>query len=180
MINAMNADMPFDQFTIEQLAGDLLPDPTIAQKIATGFHRQSTCNVEAGVDPEQNRINQVMDRINTTGMVWLGTTLECAQCHDHKYDPLTQKDFYSLFAFFNSLDGNAMDGNKADHAPALRVQSPEQLAEIARLKSQVEQTRKQIAAAVAAIDYVEPKDAPRPAPVEPKEFVSMMSAPASR
>ncbi len=102
VINALNADQPFDQFTVEQLAGDLLPDATIDQKIATGFHRLTTCNVEAGVDPEENRTNQVADRVTTTGTVWLGTTLECARCHNHKYDPFTQQDFYQLFAFFNN------------------------------------------------------------------------------
>ena len=102
VIDAMNTDMPFNQFTIEQLAGDLLPSPTLAQKIATGFHRTPTCNVEAGVDPEENRTNQVVDRVNTTGIVWLGTSLECAQCHSHKYDPFSQEEYYQLFAFFNN------------------------------------------------------------------------------
>lgn len=102
VIAAMNADMPFDQFTIEQFAGDLLPEATLDQRIATGFHRCTTCNVEAGVDPEENRVNQIIDRVNTTGTVWLGTTLECAQCHNHKYDPFTQQDYYQLFAFFNN------------------------------------------------------------------------------
>lgn len=102
VIEALNTGMPFDQFTIEQLAGDLLPDATLDQKIATGFHRTVTCNVEAGVHPEQNRVNQVVDRVNTTGTVWLGVTMECAQCHDHKYDPFTMKDYYGLFAYFNN------------------------------------------------------------------------------
>ena len=102
VIRAFNSDMPFDQFVIEQLAGDLLPDATVDQKIATGFHRTPTCNVEAGVDPEGNRVNQVLDRVNTTGTVFLGTTLECCQCHDHKYDPFTQTDYYRLFAYFNN------------------------------------------------------------------------------
>ncbi|MBX3439295.1 MAG: DUF1553 domain-containing protein, partial [Planctomycetaceae bacterium] len=101
VVDALNRDMPFDQFTIEQIAGDLLPQPTLAQQIATGFHRCTTCNVEAGVDPEENRVNQIVDRVNTTGIVWLGTSLECAQCHNHKYDPFTQQDYYELFAFFN-------------------------------------------------------------------------------
>ncbi|MEZ6064843.1 MAG: DUF1549 domain-containing protein [Planctomycetaceae bacterium] len=101
VINAMNNDLPYDQFTISQLAGDLLPDATIDQRVATGFHRCTTCNVEAGVDPEENRVNQLIDRVNTTGTVWLGTTLECAQCHNHKYDPFTQQDYYQLLAFFN-------------------------------------------------------------------------------
>jgi hypothetical protein len=102
VIDAMNADMPFDQFTIEQLAGDLLPQSTVSQKIATGFHRTPTCNVEAGVHPEENRVNQVVDRVNATGLTWLGTTLECAQCHSHKYDPFSQEEYYKLFAFFNN------------------------------------------------------------------------------
>ncbi|MCB9952579.1 MAG: PSD1 domain-containing protein [Planctomycetaceae bacterium] len=102
VINAMNNDMPFDQFTIEQIAGDLIPNATLQQKIATGFHRCTTCNVEAGVDPEENRVNQVIDRVNTTGMVWLGTSLECCQCHNHKYDPFTMQDYYQIFAYFNN------------------------------------------------------------------------------
>jgi hypothetical protein len=102
VIEAMNADMPFDQFTIEQLAGDLLANATPSQKIGTGFHRTVTCNVEAGVHPEENRVNQIFDRVNTTATVWLGTTMECAQCHKHKYDPFDMKDYYGLFAFFNN------------------------------------------------------------------------------
>lgn len=102
IIRALNADMPFDQFTIEQIAGDLLPAATIDQQIATGFHRCTTVNVEAGTDEEENRTNQVIDRVNVTGTVWLGTTLECCQCHNHKFDPFTQRDYYQFFAFFNS------------------------------------------------------------------------------
>lgn len=102
VIRALNDGMPFDQFSIEQLAGDLLPDATVDQKIATGFHRTVTCNVEAGVHPEENRTNQVADRVNTTGTVWMGVTMECAQCHAHKYDPFTMEDYYGLFAYFNN------------------------------------------------------------------------------
>ncbi len=102
VIDALNGNTPFDRFTIEQLAGDLLPNATLDQKIATGFHRTVTCNVEAGVHPEENRTNQVVDRVNTTATVWLGTTMECAQCHDHKYDPFSTKEYYELFAYFNN------------------------------------------------------------------------------
>lgn len=102
VIRAFNSDQPFDQFVIDQIAGDLRPGATIAQKIATGFHRMTTCNVEAGVHPEANRTNQIIDRVNTTATVFLGTTMECAQCHDHKYDPFSQKDYYQLFAYFNN------------------------------------------------------------------------------
>tara|TARA_R110000850_G_scaffold96999_12_gene202676 strand:- start:839 stop:3922 length:3084 start_codon:yes stop_codon:yes gene_type:complete len=112
VIDAFNSDMPFDQFTIEQLAGDLLPNATLDQKIATGFHRTVTCNVEAGVHPEENRTNQVVDRVNTTGTVWLGTTLGCVQCHDHKYDPFTTKDYYGMFAFFNNTPLEVDNGGK--------------------------------------------------------------------
>jgi len=104
VIRAFNDDMPFDQFTIEQLAGDLLPNATPAQKIATGFNRCPTVNVEAGTDQEENRVNQVLDRVNTTATVWLGSTIQCAQCHDHKYDPISQKEYYQLFAFFNNTE----------------------------------------------------------------------------
>jgi len=102
VINALNADLPFDQFTIEQLAGDLLPDATMPQKIATGFHRNTQINQEGGIDPEQFRIESVMDRVNTTATAWLGATLACAQCHDHKFDPFTQREYYQFYAFFNS------------------------------------------------------------------------------
>ena len=111
VIKALNADMPFDQFTIEQLAGDLLPGATEQQRIATGFNRCSPCNVEAGTDPEENRVNQVFDRVNTLGAVWLGSTLECAQCHDHKYDPISRHDYYGLFAFFNQTELEADRAN---------------------------------------------------------------------
>ena len=102
VVDALNGDMPFDRFTIEQMAGDLLPEATVRQKVATGFHRCTTVNVEAGVDEEENRVLAVIDRVNSTSTVWLGTTLECAQCHDHKYDPFSQKEYYQLFAFFNN------------------------------------------------------------------------------
>lgn len=102
VIRVFNQGMPFDEFVMDQLAGDLRPNATSDQRIATGFHRMTTCNVEAGVHPEANRVNQVVDRVNTTATVFLGTTLECAQCHDHKYDPFSQKDYYRFFAYFNN------------------------------------------------------------------------------
>ena len=104
VIEALNRDMPFDQFTIEQIAGDLLPNATAEQKVATGFHRNTLANRESGIDNEQTRVEQVVDRTNTVGTVWLGLTVGCAQCHDHKYDPLKQKEYYQLFAFFNNAE----------------------------------------------------------------------------
>jgi mono/diheme cytochrome c family protein len=104
VIDAFNRDLPFDQFTIEQIAGDLLPKPTLAQKTATGFHRNTMTNTEGGTDDEEFRVAAIVDRVNTTMAVWMGTTIACCQCHNHKYDPFTQKEFYRLFAFFNSTE----------------------------------------------------------------------------
>jgi mono/diheme cytochrome c family protein len=104
VIDAFNADLPFDQFTIEQMAGDLLPDGTLPQKIATGFHRNTLINEEGGIDLEQFRVESIVDRVNTTGSVFLGLTVGCAQCHDHKFDPISQREYYQLFAFFNNAD----------------------------------------------------------------------------
>lgn len=118
VIDAINKDLPFDQFTIEQLAGDLLEKPTLSQKIATGFHRNTLSNTEAGVDLELYRTKEIVDRVNTTGMVWLGLTLGCAECHDHKHDPISQKEFYQIYSFFN----NATESS-------VKVQNPWEAAE---------------------------------------------------
>src|SRR6185436_19843454 len=109
VITALNRDLPYDRFVVEQLAGDLLPNPTIDQQIATGFQRNTQINQEGGIDAEQFRVESVIDRVNTTGTAFLGLTIGCAQCHDHKFDPITQRDYYRLFAFFNSTveDGHA-------------------------------------------------------------------------
>ena len=114
VVNAINADMPFDRFTAEQLAGDLMPNATLDQKIATGFHRNTQFNTEGGIDAEQFRIEGIIDRVGTTGTVWLGLTVACAQCHNHKFDPIAQKEYYRLFAFFNNCD-----------EPELRLGTPE-------------------------------------------------------
>ncbi len=104
VVDAINRDLPYDQFSIEQIAGDLLEKPTLEQLIATGFHRNTLRNTEAGVDLELYRTKEVVDRVNTTGTIWLGLTLACAECHDHKHDPVSQHDFYQLYAFFNNAD----------------------------------------------------------------------------
>ncbi len=116
VIDAINRDLPFDQFTIEQIAGDLLPNPTINQITATGFHRNAALNTEAGVDKEEARFQNLADRVNTTGRVWMGLTVGCAQCHTHKYDPITIRDYYSLYAFFNNTEDRDEVSTKA---PAL-------------------------------------------------------------
>ncbi|MEQ9410024.1 MAG: PSD1 and planctomycete cytochrome C domain-containing protein [Fuerstiella sp.] len=122
VIDAYNSNMPFDQFTIEQFAGDLLPDTDEQHILATCFHRNHMHNGEGGRDPEESRVEYVMDRVNTVGTVWLGLTLGCAQCHSHKYDPITQAEYYQLNAFFNSIDENGKAGGGA--GPFLKVRSP--------------------------------------------------------
>lgn len=114
VVAAFNKNMPFDQFTIEQFAGDLLPDATDEQRLATCFHRNHMHNGEGGRDPAESRVDYVLDRTNTMGTLWLGLTLGCTQCHDHKFDPISQRDYYSLTAFFNSIaeDGKAGGGAK--------------------------------------------------------------------
>src|SRR5207237_7205239 len=109
VIDALNRDLPFDQFAITQLAGDLLPDATLEQKIATGFHRNTQINQEGGIDKEQFRIESIIDRVNTTGAAFLGLTIGCAQCHDHKFDPISQREYYQLFAFFNNTEEPSME-----------------------------------------------------------------------
>lgn len=113
VVESFNKNKPFDQFTIEQFAGDLLPEATPEQILATCFHRNHMTNGEGGRDPEESRIDYVIDRVNTTGTVWLGLTLGCTQCHSHKFDPISQHEYYSLFAFFNSLDENGKAGGGA-------------------------------------------------------------------
>jgi hypothetical protein len=122
VIQSFNANQPFDQFTIEQFAGDLLTDATPEQILATCFHRNHMTNGEGGRDPEESRIDYVIDRVNTTGTVWLGLTLGCTQCHSHKFDPISHQDYYSLFAFFDSVDEDGKAGTAAK--PYLKYKSP--------------------------------------------------------
>jgi len=123
VIRALNADLPFDQFTTHQLAGDLLPNATLDQKVATGFHRNTSFNEEGGTDPEQFRVERTVDRANTTGAVWLGLTVGCAQCHTHKYDPITHHDYFRFYAFFDSCDEPTMPmgGNAAMEATITKL-----------------------------------------------------------
>jgi mono/diheme cytochrome c family protein len=112
VVRALNSDLPFDKFTVQQLGGDLLPDATVEQRSATGFHRNTLTNREGGADPEEDRTKQTVDRTNTTGTVWLGLTVGCANCHTHKYDPITQREYFGLYGFFNNIDevDVALDG----------------------------------------------------------------------
>ncbi|MGB8169944.1 MAG: DUF1553 domain-containing protein [Chthoniobacteraceae bacterium] len=126
VIKALNENMPFDQFTIEQLAGDLLPNPTNEQLIATGFHRNHMINGEGGRLPEESRVDYVMDRVETTGTVWMGLTLNCCRCHDHKFDPIKQREYYQLSAYFNSIEETGGNDDRGYAKPVLSMATPEE------------------------------------------------------
>ncbi|HYM11841.1 MAG TPA: DUF1549 domain-containing protein, partial [Bryobacterales bacterium] len=135
VIDAFNRNMPFDEFTIEQLAGDLLPHPTRSQLIATGFNRNHMINFEGGAIPDEYQVEYVVDRVETTSVTWMGMTLGCARCHDHKYDPLKQRDFYRFYAFFNTIPEKGLDGRKGNAAPLIQLPSSEQERELSEVKT---------------------------------------------
>jgi hypothetical protein len=135
VINAFNRNLKFDQFTIEQLAGDLLPGATVEQKIASGFNRNHMINFEGGAIPEEYQVEYVVDRVETTANVWMATTLGCARCHSHKYDPITQKEFYQFFAFFNTVSEEGLDGKTGNAKPFLTLPSEEQKTRLEELTS---------------------------------------------
>jgi hypothetical protein len=147
VINALNTDMPFDQFTLEQLAGDLLPNATQDQIVATAFHRNTMQNDEGGTDNEEYRVAAVIDRVNTTMQVWMATTMGCCQCHTHKYDPFPHREYYELFAFFNQT----ADEDRYDQEPLLLTPTPEQKQLKAELDRQLEAVNKEYDAQVAAL-----------------------------
>ncbi len=153
VIDALNRDMPFDRFTIEQVAGDMLPNPTTDQLIASGFHRNAMTNEEGGVDPEETRYEVLVDRVNTTATVWLGTTLGCAQCHNHKYDPFTQKDYYRMMAFFqNSYYDSRTFGDGTRYFEAtMDVPTPEQEAKRKKIQEEIDRLDATLKADNAAI-----------------------------
>ncbi len=153
LIDAFNADMPFDQFTREQLAGDLLPNPTSDQLLATAMHRNTMVNEEGGTDDEEFRIAAVKDRVDTTLQVWMGLTMGCAKCHSHKYDPLPHREYYQFYAFFNQT----ADSDKGDESPTAPTPTKEQTeklqqvnAEIAALQKQIEKPTPEIQAELTA------------------------------
>jgi hypothetical protein len=143
VIAAYNDNKPFDRFTIEQLAGDLLPHPTVDQLLATAFHRNTMTNSEGGTDNEEFRVAAVVDRVNTTIQVWMGLTMGCAQCHTHKYDPITQTEYYQVFAIFN----NTADADREDEYPWLIEFTDGERQRIAALEQQIAQLEAQQAAA---------------------------------
>ncbi len=155
VIHALNADMPFDRFTREQIAGDLLPDPTLDQLIATGFHRNTMTNTEGGTDDEEFRAAAVIDRVNTTMEVWMGVTMGCVQCHSHKYDPIQHEEYFGVYAFFNQTE----DADRPDDAPAIKAPTQEHQQEIERLEQQAQAAREALVEA-GQQPFIAPKDKP--------------------
>ena len=157
VIDAFNRNLPFDRFTIYQLAGDLLPDATLEQKIATGFNRNHMINFEGGAIPEEYQVAYIVDRINTTSTVWLGLTMGCAQCHDHKYDPITQKEYYQFFALFHNLPEKGLDGQKGNAEPVLRLPSREQQARLDTLAADIKTAQARLVAPWPEVDQAQPE-----------------------
>jgi Protein of unknown function (DUF1553)/Protein of unknown function (DUF1549)/Concanavalin A-like lectin/glucanases superfamily/Planctomycete cytochrome C len=152
VIDAFRSNMPFDRFTVEQIAGDLLPDATVSQKVATGFHRNHRTSAEGGIVDEEFRVDYVADRVETTSTVWLGTTVGCARCHDHKYDPITQKEYYQLFAFFNNTPDRGFVYNFGNEPPFIQAPLPDQKTKLEAADRKVEAARAKLASLQPAAD----------------------------
>jgi hypothetical protein len=183
VIHAFNANKPFDQFTVEQLAGDLLPHSTVEQRMASAFHRNGPTSSEGGADAKEYAAKYAVDRVNTTASTWLGVTLQCAECHDHKYDPFTTREYYQLLAFFNQVPENVLE-RTLHVAPVMAAPTPEQEAELAALTRQAEVLEQQWAAAASASASAPPEPEPGPgsgsasAPLEAADGVDADAADA--
>ncbi len=151
VIRAFNENKPFDQFIVEQLAGDLLPNPTPDQIVATGFNRCHVSTSEGGSIEEEVYVRNIVDQVDTNGTVFMGLSTGCARCHDHKYDPIRAKDYYQLFAFFNNIDGPALDGNSAKWEPTVPVPTTAQRKTLAAIDGEIAAIQKSIATETARV-----------------------------
>ncbi|MCH8828829.1 MAG: PSD1 domain-containing protein [Planctomycetes bacterium] len=171
VIDAFNRNMPFDRFTVEQIAGDLLPNPTLAQKVATGFNRCNVTTSEGGSIAEEYRVRYAVDRIEAIGTVFLGLTVGCAVCHEHKFDPISHREFYSLFAFYANTADRAMDGNALLPPPSVKVPTPEQLRQQQQFKTQIAELAQTIRTKLASVKYTEPRRPQIVKQPKPREIV---------
>jgi len=150
VINAFNRNLPFDRFTIEQLAGDLLPDATVDQQIATGFNRNHMINFEGGAIPEEYQVEYVIDRVEATSTTFMGLTMGCARCHSHKFDPISHKEFYQFYAFFNSVPEQGLDGRLGNARPVLPLPSADQKARLTEVEALIKTRETALADAIVA------------------------------
>jgi hypothetical protein len=152
VVRAMNSNVPWDRFTLMQIAGDMLPEATLDDQIASGFNRCHVTTNEGGSITEEVHIRNVVDRVSTTGSVFLGLTMGCAVCHDHKFDPISARDFYSMSAYFNNMDGPALDENRADPAPTIKAPSPAQAQKLDELRDELANARIELSKPHAEVD----------------------------
>ncbi len=163
VIDAFNRNLPYDEFTVDQIAGDLLPNPTLDQMIATGFNRNHRTSAEGGIVPEEFRVDYAADRTETTATVWMGLTVGCARCHDHKYDPIPQRDYYRMFAYFNSVPGNGFAYNFGNDDPKIKAPRPDEQKVLEGLAAKVAATREKWDALQSAVAQAERSADFRPA-----------------
>jgi hypothetical protein len=175
VVDSFNKNLPYDQFTVAQIAGDLIPNGSMAKKIASAFNRNHCSSDEGGAFPEELRVGYVVDRVKTTSMVWLGLTMECCQCHSHKYDPITQKEYYSFYAFFNTTSDPGMQTRGGNQKPTLGVVDSEKMSKVPALRSRLGEIVNEITGRVESAEPLFEKwlaDQPKSATTSPADMIA--------